>query len=102
MAHLKRAVDNQRFLGVSLYDQGISWEEDVGGRRRAMGGRIESRVPTVALTLPNNLPKREKGLRRGGPKCLWITEAPVGIEPTNGGFAALCLTTWLRHRGERS
>src|SRR5262245_36602173 len=25
-------------------------------------------------------------------------EAPVGIEPTNGGFADLCLTTWLRRR----
>ena len=31
--------------------------------------------------------------------CVWFTEAPVGIEPTNGGFADLCLTTWLRRRG---
>jgi hypothetical protein len=29
---------------------------------------------------------------------LWLREAPVGIEPTNGGFADLCLTTWLRRR----
>ena len=33
-----------------------------------------------------------------GPKFVWFTEAPVGIEPTNGGFADLCLTTWLRRR----
>lgn len=25
-------------------------------------------------------------------------EAEVGIEPTNGGFANLCLTTWLLRR----
>src|ERR1041385_8249985 len=29
------------------------------------------------------------------------TEAPVGIEPTNRGFADLCLTTWLRRREKR-
>jgi hypothetical protein len=49
--------------------------------------------------LPKNLPKSAKGLHHGGPKCLWLREAPVGIEPTNGGFADLCLTTWLRRRG---
>jgi hypothetical protein len=30
-----------------------------------------------------------KGPPGGGPKLLWFTEAPVGIEPTNGGFAVL-------------
>ena len=25
-------------------------------------------------------------------------EAPDGIEPSDGGFADLCLTTWLRRR----
>jgi hypothetical protein len=24
-------------------------------------------------------------------------EVAVGVEPTNGEFAVLCLTTWLRH-----
>jgi hypothetical protein len=26
-------------------------------------------------------------------------EVPGGFEPPSGGFADLCLTTWLRHRG---
>ncbi len=49
----------------------------------------------------------KKGLRLGGPvffatangtQLIAIQEAPVGIEPTNGGFADLCLTTWLRRQ----
>src|SRR5881296_2841889 len=31
-------------------------------------------------------------------RLLRCKEAPVGIEPTNRGFADLCLTTWLRRR----
>src|SRR3989475_8287878 len=34
-------------------------------------------------------------------KSLSYREAPVGIEPTNRGFADLCLTTWLRRRGRQ-
>src|SRR5207302_4856612 len=34
-------------------------------------------------------------------KLLSYLEAPVGIEPTNRGFADLCLTTWLRRQGDR-
>src|SRR5436190_19156113 len=33
-----------------------------------------------------------------GPPPLRGEEAPVGIEPTNRGFADLCLTTWLRRQ----
>ena len=32
------------------------------------------------------------------PKLLISLKAAVGIEPTNKGFADLCLTTWLRRR----
>src|SRR5215210_2273551 len=56
-------------------------------------------LPHHRRDLPKNLPSMQKGLQLGGPKFLWLTEAPVGIEPTNGGFADLCLTTWLRRRG---
>src|SRR5881628_3419346 len=34
-------------------------------------------------------------------RLLRCEEAPVGIEPTNRGFADLCLTTWLRRREKR-
>ena len=50
----------------------------------------------------SNLPKSRTGSLREIPKLLLDQEAPVGIEPTNGGFADLCLTTWLRRRGRRS
>jgi hypothetical protein len=62
---------------------------------------VEQRTFQARITVTAASAMR-KGLRRGGPRVLWLTEAPVGIEPTNGGFADLCLTTWLRRRGERS
>jgi hypothetical protein len=42
---------------------------------------------------------RDLAFTRG--KSLCRKEAPVGIEPTNRGFADLCLTTWLRRRKKR-
>ena len=73
------------------------WLQEPGRGHRASDG-MSSCKPGVGEEgfLPNNLPIRAKDLHRGGPKFLWFTEAPVGIEPTNGGFADLCLTTWLR------
>src|SRR5216117_2326564 len=35
-------------------------------------------------------------------KSLRLKKAPVGIEPTNRGFADLCLTTWLRRQRVKS
>jgi hypothetical protein len=41
-------------------------------------------------------------VKKGGPMAalnlLNLLKAAVGIEPTNKGFADLCLTTWLRRR----
>ena len=46
-------------------------------------------------------PKMCPRFRAEARKPLCGKEAPVGIEPTNRGFADLCLTTWLRRRGPR-
>ena len=51
--------------------------------------------------------KERRGKRRPRPKSeaaqkkLNRKEAPGGFEPPNGGFADLCLTTWLRRRHMR-
>jgi hypothetical protein len=48
--------------------------------------------------VPQIVPQKGKTPSTRGPKSLSSLEAPVGIEPTNRGFADLCLTTWLRRR----
>src|SRR6476660_423562 len=47
-----------------------------------------------------NCAMRPGGLRKAKdrPVMTVAEKAPVGIEPTDGGFADLCLTTWLRRR----
>jgi hypothetical protein len=53
-------------------------------------------VPRLAMTMTatttsseSKLPQEKKDHPNGGPKLLSFKEAPVGIEPTNGGFAVL-------------
>jgi hypothetical protein len=48
-------------------------------------------------TFPKTFPKR-KGPLPSGPKSLSLIEAPVGIEPTNGGFAVLSVVSDLVHK----
>ena len=47
--------------------------------------RLPKEIPPLAIRGAND---------EGGIK------APAGIEPASGGFADLCLTTWLRRREE--
>ena len=68
----------------------------VGGFAGGIGQRVQASADRPVLA------SNENGPRGWRPVLLRVPEAPVGIEPTNGGFADLCLTTWLRRRGERS
>src|SRR2546426_12709989 len=55
-------------------------------------------------TMMNAVPMAQVGMSHTvhpPARLLRCEEAPVGIEPTNRGFADLCLTTWLRRRGPR-
>jgi hypothetical protein len=51
--------------------------------------QITEHYSTWCAAPGENLSKRERASLLGGPTFLWFTEAPVGIEPTNGGFAVL-------------
>ena len=72
-------------------------------------GRAEHTQPPARQKHPD--PKRPGAPRAKARVCcpgLWpgvlpFSEAPTGVEPANGGFANLCLTTWLRrHRRSQS
>src|SRR5712664_663435 len=51
---------------------------------------------------PDGLVLHQNGQQIPGRKVHEEGEAPVGIEPTNRGFADLCLTTWLRRQAVKS
>src|SRR5690242_2088906 len=78
-------------------------------RREARADRESQRVHHHGTpgTAPGSVrPVREQTTRGRVPRPLAspVTasrEAPIGIEPMNGGFADLCLTTWLRRRGRQ-
>src|SRR5881394_4487835 len=60
------------------------------------GNKRQQEGPRATTTARRSVVLREIAARKR--KSRWSSEAPVGIEPTNRGFADLCLTTWLRRR----
>src|SRR2546430_429693 len=74
------------------------------GKTRWSGSAHTLREEGGPACLPSRdvmCPKMCPRFRAEARKPLCGKEAPVGIEPTNRGFADLCLTTWLRRRGPR-
>ena len=67
----------------------IGYRKSPYATRRLVTGTPISRADKFCHRLPKKIPQREKGLQPGDPKSLRHREAPVGIEPTNGGFAVL-------------
>ena len=75
-------------------------------------GQLHFGKPTEALLFPTYLKRRRADfpaslrsaeIRRNTKKAPTSgahPEAPGGFEPPNGGFADLCLTTWLRRQNE--
>jgi hypothetical protein len=69
--------------------------------RRGAGKQCARQRGIQIVALSAELGRGVNRWERECPPFSWAfsPEAPVGIEPTNRGFADLCLTTWLRRRG---
>src|SRR5437867_3684023 len=57
--------------------------------------RIQELISRSSISLGGGTASRRGSNKRASDRR---PEAPVGIEPTNRGFADLCLTTWLRRQ----
>src|SRR5438094_623307 len=89
----RREDDGERRRGGVSGARRLAGSADRQRRRRDVPGQERGSQPHGG---------RQRGAREeaategGGLKA--PAEAPVGIEPTNRGFADRCLTTWLRRR----
>src|SRR6266446_4632497 len=73
----------------------------LGLQPQACGQESETGFGLAAKLCPNLCPAtRTSPTEKSVSRCP-VEEAPVGIEPTNRGFADLCLTTWLRRQEKR-
>lgn len=99
-----RAELTARALRDALADAGDGGllERLIARRERvALALRATAGVWLVKKILPEARPIPSAGSREEVQRRRWaligcLVEAAIGVEPMNGGFAVLCLTTWLR------